>query len=517
MAKLPSPSGRGAGGEGEFKIPEGTDPNSPFVAILDPATGTATFLVEVIDIIYKTLSAKWRKQGMTDKQQAAAWNEYVPKHLLPRLYGYELMMAPYAIAHMKIGLKLHETGYRFGSEERARICLTNALEPASDDKKQMEIEQWAPALAHEVQAVNAVKRGQRFTVVMGNPPYSGHSDNNGEWIAGLLRTRLIQSAGYFEVNGAPLGERKPKWLNDDYVKFICLAQVTIEQAQTGVLGFITNHGYLDNPTFRGMRQSLTQTFNQCYLFDLHGNSKKKEKAEDGSKDENVFDIQQGVAIGLFLHAPLIQRGSVARGIVTVQPPPLFPGNAAILVAISAGGTPALPREGERLRGISHTGLYGMRANKYQKLTAEGFRNTDWKTLQPQAPFYLFSPQDENLRDEYEHGWKITDIMPVNVLGFQTHRDDFAIAFDKDKLLERIAVMRGTEQTDSDFSQRYALKDNRDWKISVARSQLRNDNYWKEKFMYWYWQTRNCRSRGYLVIVNLFSFTCGCKYFQAWRS
>ncbi len=300
----------------KFKIPEGTDPNSPFVVILDPATGTATFLVEVIDTIYKTLSTKWRKQGMTDKQQAAAWNEYVPKHLLPRLYGYELMMAPYAIAHMKIGLKLHETGYRFLSEERARIYLTNALEPASDDKKQMEIEEWASALAHEVQAVNAVKRGQRFTVVVGNPPYSGHSANNGKWIAEMLRKRFLQSAGYFEVDGAPLGERNPKWLNDDYVKFIRLAQVTIEQAKTGVLGFITNHGYLDNPTFRGMRQSLTQTFDQCCFFDLHGNSKKKEKAENGGKDENVFDIQQGVAIGLFLHAPSYSADRVLGALAT---------------------------------------------------------------------------------------------------------------------------------------------------------------------------------------------------------
>jgi hypothetical protein len=422
------------GGEGGFCIPEGTAPNSPFVVILDPATGTATFLVEVIDIIYKTLAVKWRKQGMTDKQREAAWNEYVPKHLLPRLYGYELMMAPYAIAHMKIGLKLHETGYRFGSEERARIYLTNALEPATDDEKQMEIEEWAPALAHEAQAVNAVKQGQRFTVVIGNPPYSGHSVNNGEWIAGLLRKKIIQSAGYFEMDGAPLGEKNPKWLNDDYVKFIRLAQVIIEQASTGVLGFITNHGYLDNPTFRGMRQSLTQTFDRCYLFDLHGNSKKKEKAEDGGKDENVFDIQQGVACGLFLHTSISTR------------------------------------EGPIKREISHAGLYGMRTHKYQKLTAKVFASTDWKTLQPQAPFYLFSPQDENLRDEYEQGWKITDIMPANSVGIVTARDDLTIHWDKEAVWETVSnfsIMRVEEARD-----KYTLgKDARDWTVAMAQADL----------------------------------------------
>ncbi len=156
----------------DVNIPEGVPADSPFVQILDPATGTATFLVEVIAVIHRTLTAKWTAQQLTEKQQLAAWNEYVPKHLLPRLHGYELMMAPYAIAHMKIGLKLHETGYRFQSEERVRVYLTNALEPASDAAKQQQFEALAPALAHEAQTVNAVKREKRFTVVVGNPPYS---------------------------------------------------------------------------------------------------------------------------------------------------------------------------------------------------------------------------------------------------------------------------------------------------------------------------------------------------------
>ncbi|MDD5268350.1 MAG: hypothetical protein PHO08_14685 [Methylococcales bacterium] len=462
MAQINLPLSVGEGrGEGEFKIPEGTDLDSPFVVILDPATGTATFLVEVIDIIYRTLTEKWRKLVMNDQQRETAWNVYVPQHLLPRLYGYELMMAPYAIAHMKIGLKLHETGYRFGSEERARIYLTNALEPASDDKKQMEFEEVIPALAHEAKAVNAVKQKQRFTVVIGNPPYSGHSVNNGDWIVGLLRKRIARSPGYFEVDGAPLGERNPKWLNDDYVKFIRLAQVTIEQAQTGLLGYITNHGYLDNPTFRGMRQSLLCTFDKSYLLDLHGNSKRKEKAEDGSKDENVFDIQQGVAIGVFVKEP-------------ISPTP----SAKVTMLYS----PIPTAEGAKTRGISHAGLYGLRTRKYQRLTAKGIQSTDWKKLHPKTPFYLFSPQNESLRDEYENGWNITEAMRINVLGFQTHRDDFAIDLDESALRHRIVNLRSEEFTDEELLEKYNLQENQNWKLGKARKLLRQIITWEKHFI-----------------------------------
>ena len=167
-----------------LKIPDGVSPNQDFVQILDPAAGTGTFLIEAVDVIHGTLLKRWRAQGLRDTEIARLWNEYVRRHLLPRLHGYELLMAPYAIAHLKIGLKLYETGYRFQSDERARIFLTNALEPAGS--KQMTLD-FLPALALEAHAVNKVKNRQRFTVVIGNPPYSGHSANKGEWIRGLLR------------------------------------------------------------------------------------------------------------------------------------------------------------------------------------------------------------------------------------------------------------------------------------------------------------------------------------------
>ncbi|MFZ1709946.1 MAG: type ISP restriction/modification enzyme, partial [Anaerolineae bacterium] len=425
---------RGQGTEGGFRIPEGTDPASPFVTILDPATGTATFLVEVIEVIYRHLRAKWdspeRKQlpGLSTfilhpSSFADYWNDYVPRHLLPRLHGYELMMAPYAIAHMKIGLKLHETGYRFGSVERVRVYLTNALEPPDEERGQLAFAGWTPALAHEAQAVNAIKRWQRFTVVIGNPPYSGHSANKGEWIGSLLRP-------YYQVDGAPLGERNPKWLQDDYVKFIRLGQHTVEQAGVGVLSFITNHGYLDNPTFRGMRQQLCNAFSEIDILDLHGNAKKKETAADGSKDENVFDIQQGVAV-----CRLVRRSGV-------------------------GFAP-----------IRHADLFGLRTGKYALLQAGHATEMPWVEFATPKPFYLFVPQQTDLRAEFEFGWKITDIFPVNSVGIVTARDALTIGRTADEVWQRVTEFAGLPEEAA--RAKYDLgPDARDWKVSLAQNDVR---------------------------------------------
>ena len=232
----------------DLEIPDGTQSDQAFVQILDPATGTGTFLVEVIDLVHRAMVEKWKAQGHGDKKIQALWNDYVPKHLLPRLHGYELLMAPYAIAHLKIGLKLYETGYRFESDERARVYMTNALEPPGEGQLTLG---FLPALAHEAEAVNEIKRKRRFTVVIGNPPYSGLSSNMGPWIDGLLKGRLpdgTATSSYYRVDGAPLGERKV-WLQDDYVKFIRLSQWLLDGTGAGVHAYISNHGYLDNPTF----------------------------------------------------------------------------------------------------------------------------------------------------------------------------------------------------------------------------------------------------------------------------
>ncbi len=403
------------------------------VLITDVAVGTGTFLNGVIDQIHGSF-----------KPKKGDWSKYIEQDLLPRLLGFELLMAPYAVAHMKLGLKLAELGYEFETEERLRVYLTNTLEEAFQIPPAEGEESW---IWDEANAANRVKEEAPVMVVMGNPPYSGHSANNGEWIRGLLHGRDSISgqatSNYFEVDGKPLGEKNPKWLNDDYVKFIRFGQWRIEQTGYGVLAFITNHGFIDNPTFRGMRQSLMQTFDDIYILDLHGNTKKKEVCEDGSKDENVFDIQQGVVICIFVKR-LNSNSGLAR--------------------------------------VFHSDLIGRREEKYNWLTQNDSQTENWKNLQPQAPFYLFTPQDSNLLSEYDQGWKITEVMKVNVLGFQTHRDHFAVDFDREKIRRRISEMRGTVISDKDYAEKYNLKDNRDWNLIRARVALRSDESWEDKLI-----------------------------------
>ncbi len=407
-----------------MKTPDGkTTLETHRVQILDPATGTATFLHSVIDQIYDSFKGN---EGM--------WPGYVKDDLLPRITGFELLMAPYAVAHMKLGLQLAETGYKFDSDERLQIYLTNTLEEGYEGGK-LPFAEW---LVEEATAASTAKYDAPVMVVLGNPPYSGHSANNGKWISELLRSKVEPGlSSYFEVDGKPLGERNPKWLNDDYVKFIRFAQWRIQRTGYGILAFISNHGYLDNPTFRGMRQSLMKTFDDIYLLDLHGNSKKKERNPDGSPDQNVFDIQQGVAIGIFVKRPGSKQPATIR----------------------------------------HADLYGPRDGKYKWLWDNDVTTTEWKKLSPQAPSYLFIPQDGQLREEYEQGWQLTKIVPINVLGFQSHRDHFAIDFDEKVIRARIDDLKDINRTDEELRAFYNLTDNRDWQLSNSRKQLRANVEW----------------------------------------
>ncbi len=391
-------------------------PDEPFVQILDPATGTATFLVEVIDVIARTLHERWTHHRLTTDQKLTAWNEYVPKHLLPRLHAFELMMAPYAIAHMKIGLKLAETGYRFGTEERARIYLTNALDPWV---RQLPLIGFG-ALAHEASEVNEIKKNKRFTVILGNPPYSGISSNMTE-----DAQRIVDA--YKVVDGAALNERK-LWLQDDYVKFIRTAQSHVEITGTGVLGFITNHGYFDNPTFRGMRQSLLKTFPRFRILDLHGNTNKKERAPDGGEDKNVFDIRQGVGICLAVR----QNGSAL---------------------------------------VQHAELWGSREIKYRWLATRRFSESDFQTVIPDSPYYFFKPHHVACRQEYDSGWRIPDIFPLSTVGFVTARDALTIQHSRAEMWD--VVQRFASISEARAREEFELgKDARDWKVSTAQQDVR---------------------------------------------
>jgi len=259
----------------KFNLADGLASNN--VTLLDPAGGTLGFLAKAVEIAVEEIEKKYGK---------GAVETFIKEHILQNYYAFELMMAPYAIGHMKMSFLLEELGYRMEDDERVKYYLTNTLE-----MKELEESKFPgmSSLSHESHEAGKIKKRVPILVILGNPPYSGHSSNTGEWISEVIKE-------YYQVDGKPLGEKNPKWLQDDYVKFIRFSQWKIDQAGEGVLGFITNHSYLDNPTFRGMRQSLMKSFDEIYILDLHGNSLKKEKAPDGSKDENVFDIQQGVAI-----------------------------------------------------------------------------------------------------------------------------------------------------------------------------------------------------------------------------
>lgn len=416
------------------------------VQILDPATGTGTFLHGVVDHIQDSF-----------KNDKGMWSSYVSQHLLPRIYGFELLMAPYAVAHMKLGLQLKESGYDFQSSERIRIYLTNTLEEAHAMTGLPLFTQW---IAEEANAASNIKQDAPVMVVLGNPPYSGHSANTGEWINGLLRgmdtSNGKKTGNYFEVDGLPLGERNPKWLNNDYVKFIRFAQWRIEQTGYGVLAFISDNGYLDNTTFRGMRQSLMQTFDDIYILDLHGNCKKKEKCPDGTEDKNIFDITQGVAIGIF-----VKRTKSREGLAIVHHTDLW------------GKREVFEKDGRDSKLVG---------GKYKWLWDNDLSSTEWTKLKPQVPFYLFVPQNMTLAAEYDAWYKVTDIMSVNVLGFQTHRDHFAVDLDRSAVLQRIRDMQDAYFTDEAIKDKYKLKDNRDWQIQVARKQLREDKAWESKLI-----------------------------------
>lgn len=335
------------------------------VQILDPATGTGTFLAEVVNQIYDKFQGM---QGM--------WQGYVDEHLLPRIHGFELLMASYAVAHLKLDMLLEQTGFNHtDNKKRLKIYLTNSLEECHPDTGTL----WVQWLSDEASAANRIKRDCPVMVMIGNPPYSGESQNKGEWIMQLMEDYKKEPGGK-----TGLKERNPKWINDDYVKFIRLAQYYIERNKCGVIGFINPHGFLDNPTFRGMRWNLLNAFDKIYTINLHGNNKKKEVCPDGSPDENVFDIQQGVSINLF-----VKTGE---------------------------------KKATELGKVYYYDLYGKREDKYAFLEKTPFAEVEYKELNPIAPMYFFVPKDFELMEEYEKGVKINELFSLGSMGITTGRD-----------------------------------------------------------------------------------------------
>ena len=383
------------------------------VQILDPATGTGTFLAEVVRKIYS---------GM--ENQKGAWQNYVEEHLLPRLNGFEFMMAPYAVAHLKLDMVLAQTGYKARQDKRLRIFLTNSLEECDHDTGTL-FAQW---LAQEANEANLVKRDTPVMVMIGNPPYSVSSSNKSAWIQELSET--------YKKN---LNEKNIQPLSDDYIKFIRLGHYYVEKNGEGILAYISNNSFIDGIIHRQMRKALMETFDEIYILDLHGNTRKKETALDGGKDENVFDIMQGVSISIFVKKK------------------------------------CCPKVEDSLAKVYHYEIFGKRFEKYDFLAKTSFSDIPWKELSPQAPQYFFVPKDFSVQIEYEKGFKIDELMGEYISGVQTGRDNLYVDYSKENLSNRILKLFSSDKDDA-FIETYKVKDSSGYNLisRISNSQYRLD-------------------------------------------
>lgn len=382
------------------------------VQILDPATGTGTFLAEVIKHIQQKFAGQ---QGI--------WSSYVENHLIPRLNGFELLMASYAMAHLKLDLLLGETGYKPAKNRRLHIYLTNSLEEHHPDTGTL----WATWLSAEANEANHIKRDTPVMCVIGNPPYSGESRNRGKWIMDLMEDYKKEPGGRKKLN-----EANSKFINGDEYKFIRLAQHFIEKNGEGILAFINPHGFLDNPTFRGMRWHLLKTYDKIYVLDLHGNKKRKETSPDGSPDVNVFDIEQGVSINIFVKTGKKKENELGK--------------------------------------VFHFSFFGKRELKYDFLLNNSVKTVSYKELPNIAPNYFFVEKNFQEQRKYESGFAVNDLFNISSLGFLTKRDELAIGFDKNGLRDKIAYFLDDKNSTEEVCRRFdlVLKDKDKWDAALTR-------------------------------------------------
>lgn len=401
----------------------------PAVQILDPATGTGTFLRQIILSIHASFVHNFRKThpAAIPSKLSKAWSDYVDDHLLPRLNGFELMMAPYAIAHMKLAMVLQDTGYDFGGNGRLRVFLTNSLEEPGNANPQLAL--WNDPLAIESIEANAVKKNPAINVVIGNPPYSSSSSNRGQWILTLLQDYK---------NG--LNERHLN-LDDDYIKFIRLGHEIISRSGSGILAFISNNSFLDGVTHRQMRKMLMEDFNDIFIFDLHGNARKKETCPDGAPDKNVFDIMQGVSINFFVKTG--EKGPCR---------------------------------------VHHADCYGLREEKFEFLSSHDFPSVKWVNLSCTSPLYFFVPKDLSVEGEYNNGFGIGELLEINNSGIKTDRDSLFIDIEKTQLVKRIKTLLGGRFSD-EFAQTYRVVDSSSYKLTAKIQGKRYRDEFLQKLLY----------------------------------
>ena len=388
------------------------------VQILDPATGTGTFLAEVVNQIYDRY-----------RDQQGIWQQYVEQHLLPRLNGFEILMASYAVAHLKLDMLLGDTGYHHQTDKRLHVYLTNSLEE-SDNEPRTLFAQW---LSREATEANVIKRDCPVMVMIGNPPYSISSQNGGKWITSLVAD--------YKKN---LNERNIQPLSDDYIKFIRLGQNYVEKNQQGILAYISNNSFLDGVVHREMRRQLLLAFDEVYIVNLHGNARKKELSPNGSKDENVFDIMQGVSINIFIRKENHSKSSFGK--------------------------------------VYYKDLFGLREEKYDWLNHHSFgEDVEWEEIECLAPYYFMIPKDFSTKEEYEKGFPINNLLSVYTTGLKSQQDKANIFFTQKEADEMLYEFNN--KTEDELKKEYGFKDNRDWTVSWSKADLQKNPVIERTLLY----------------------------------
>jgi len=403
------------------------------VHLLDPATGTGTFLMSAIQEIYANI--KKENSSLGDEMVKREFNRVVLSHILKHFYGFELLIAPYAIAHLKLTLEVERLGFDFANtkddndkdNDRFKVYLANTLDdPNKPPQKLFGFD----SIPQESEKAREVKKNAPILAIVGNPPYSNFGRmNRGEWILDLLKDYKKD-----------LKERKIN-LDDDFIKFIRFAQWKLEQTGQGIFAMITSNTFIDGITHRQMRRSLMDTFDEIYIYNLHGNSRKGEIAPTGGKDENVFDIQQGVSINIFVKHPEKQNETI----------------------------------------VKYCDLWGLRENKFATLLDENFGETKWQVLSPKEPNWFFVARDTDVEQEYNQFLGVSDIFPIKNSGIETQKDNVAIQFSNEELEAIVKdIINLSEET---FKQKYQISDSRDWKFNLAREDVKTHQKATTKIQY----------------------------------
>ena len=379
------------------------------VQVLDPATGTGTFLAETIKHIYKKYEGI---QGM--------WSSYVENHLIPRMNGFELLMASYTMAHLKLDMLLTDTGYVPTKDQRLRVFLTNSLEEPNPDTGTL----FGTLLSDEADQADQVKRDTPVMCVIGNPPYSVSSNNKSAWIERLI-------ADYKK----DLNEKSYNSLSDDYVKFIRFGQHFVEKNGDGVLAFISNNSFIDGVVFRQMRKHLLESFDKIYIIDLHGNSKKKEICLDGTTDQNVFDIMQGVSINIFVKTGLKKKNELAK--------------------------------------LYNYDLFGKREFKYDFLSKNNINSIKWNNLNYTAPEYSFYLVNEKIKTEYNLLLSLDSLFIVKASGIQTEFDELSLHNTKQEAFEKLESIKNNSV--ENIIERYKFPSSKKLKINQAKLDVESNS------------------------------------------